>query len=62
MMFNYFFKEVKDLLIIDGETYVTYKKAYNVCILIYNHDNNAYEDVIKLGNNNKFKLVDNNKF
>src|SRR6185437_5593065 len=62
MMLNHSFKEVKDLLTINGATYATYKKAYIICSLIHTYGNDAYGDVIELGDNNEFKPVDNNEF
>ena len=62
MMLNHSFKEVKDLLTINGTTYATYKEAYTICSLIYTYSNNAYGDVIELNDNNEFKPIDNDEF
>ena len=62
MMLNYSFKEVKDLLTINGATYATYKEAYTIYSLIHNYNNDAYRDVIEPGDNNESKSIDNNEF
>ena len=61
-MLNHSFKEVKNLLTINGTTYATYKEAYIIYSLIYTYGNNAYGDVIEPGDNNEFKPVDNDEF
>ena len=55
MILNHPFREVKNVLTIEGNTYTIYADVYKVCRQTHDHDDDCYGDIIKPVDNDEFE-------
>ena len=61
MILNHPFKDIKDLLIIKDNTYITYAQTYTIYSQVHNHDDNYYKDVLEPTDNDEFQDKEHTK-
>ena len=60
-MLNHLVKDIKDVLTIEGDSYITYFQVYTICSQVHDYDDDYYEDVLELTDNDKFQDKEHTK-
>ena len=55
MILNHLFREISNVLTIEGITYIIYIKVYKVCHQVYEHNDDYYRNIVESVDDNEFK-------